>query len=237
VLSGDFDRAEAMRQIERYFGPIPRGKTEIVRPTFDEPELGAERREVITDEPVPLPAIFYAYRIPPEGSKDYMALDLLTDILASGQSSRLYKKLIYEMQVASEVSAYVDGREMPGLAYLYGIAREPDQSVESIEQAIAEVVDELIANGVDPAELEKAQNKTEARHIVSRVTVQGKADQLAHAAIFYKDTSRVNSVLAEYRSITVEDVQSAARKYLQPSNRATILYVPAEVEEEVAADA
>ena len=226
VLTGDFEPEQTKKSIEYYFSGIPYGKSSIERPVFDEPEQTEERREIVTSEPVPLPGMFYAYHIPPEGTREFMAIDLVTDILSSGQSSRLYKKLIYEMQIASEASSYVDGREMPGLAYLYSIACEPDGNVDEIERAIESVILDIATNGVLPHELEKAKNKTEARLIASRVTVQGKADQLAHAALFYNNTSRVNTILAEYRSITLDEIRIAVGKYFRPANRSTIVYQP-----------
>jgi zinc protease len=223
VLTGDFKSDEAIALIKKYFESIPQG-SQITRPVFNEEDQVEERRIEVTDEEIPMPAVFYGYRIPPDGSKDFMALDLLTDILSSGQSSRLYRKLVYEMQIGSEVSAFVDGREMPGLLYLYAFSSEAEIAPETLENALQEVLDEVIANGVTEEELQKALNKTEARMISSRVTVQGKADQLAHSYIFFGDTSRANSMLAEYRAITVEDVRQAAEDYLQPSKRSAVIY-------------
>jgi predicted Zn-dependent peptidase len=223
VLTGNFESEEATALIKRYFEEIPRG-AEIKRPIFNEDELQEERREEVTDEEVPMPAVFYGYRIPPDGTRDFMSLDLLTDVLSSGQSSRLYRKLVYEMQIGSEVSAFVDGREMPGLLYLYAFASEAEITPERLEAALQEVIDDVVQNGITQEELEKALNKTEARLIASRVTVQGKADQLAHSYLFFGDTSRANSMLTEYRSITREDVRKAAEIYLQPSKRSTVVY-------------
>ena len=223
VLTGDFRSEEATALIKKYFEDIPRG-SEIKRPYFDEPDRTVEQREEVTDEEVPMPAVFYGYRIPPDGSRDFMALDLLTDILSSGQSSRLYRRLVYEMQIGSEVSAFVDGREMPGLLYLYAFASDPAIETEALEAALQAVIEVVIAEGVTAQELQKAMNKTESRMIASRVTVQGKADQLAHSFLFFGDTSRANTMLEEYRSITVEDVRRAAEQYLQPSKRSTVIY-------------
>ncbi|MDP4237821.1 MAG: pitrilysin family protein, partial [Bacteroidota bacterium] len=113
VLSGDFQRADAEKMIEKFFGSIPNDGHTLARPIFNEAEQEGERREIVDNEAVPLPAVFYTYPMPPEGTDDAIALDLLTDILSTGRSSRLYQKLIYADQVASDVSSYVDLREMP----------------------------------------------------------------------------------------------------------------------------
>lgn len=224
VLSGDFDPSEAEQLIQKYFEEIPAGPKSINRPEYSEPEQIEERRDIITTEDVPLPAVFYGFKIPPDGSREFMALDLLTDILSSGQSSRLYRKLVYGEQIASDVSAFVDGREMPGLLYLYAISSSPEVSTEQLEESLEAAIEEVMTESVTEAELEKAINKTEARLIASRVTVQGKADQLAHAYLFYGDTGRVNSTLDEYRSISIQDIRTAATKYLKPNQRATVIY-------------
>jgi zinc protease len=228
VIAGDFDPKHARERIRQYFEPIPNTAPPIIQPPFDDPDLLEERREIIDSEPVPLPAVFYAYRVPPEGSREFLALDLLTDILSSGESSRLYRKLVYESQIASEVTAYVDGREMPGLLYLYAIHREPNGTTEELEAALQEVISEVILRGVTERELQKAKNKVEARTIASRVTMQGRADQLAHAALFYEDANRVNTLLDEYGRVTLEEVRQAAERYLRSSNRCSVLYLTEE---------
>ena len=105
-------------------------------------------------------------------------------------------------------------------------------NTERIEDAIDTVLHGIIAEGVTKTELEKAKNKTESRTVSSRLTLQGKADDLAHAALMFGDPDRANTILSEYLSITREEVQAAAKKYLITSNRSAILYVPTNVEVE-----
>jgi predicted Zn-dependent peptidase len=229
VLAGDFERDQAKMLIEKYFSEIKAGSQPITSPPYEEPQQQSEERAVVRNEPVPLPGVFYAYKIPEETSRDYLALDLLTEVLATGQSSRMYRHLIYEKQIASEASSYVDGREMPGLCYLYAVARDPETGIDVLEQAIEEVIDEIKQRGVTEDELAKSKNKTEARMIASRLTVQGKADQLAHAAVIHGDPDRVNTILEDYRSITAEDIRVVAIKYLVPENRSTVVYEPEEL--------
>ncbi len=225
VLAGDFKKEQALDRIRYYFESIPKGKSPIIHPIFDEAESQAELRQIVDAEPVPLPAVFYGYRIPAEGSRDYLALDLLTNILSSGDSSRLYQKLVYQQQVASEVAAYLDGREMPGLLYIHALHRDESGTVEEMERAIEEVIDTVAEKGVTEQELQKAKNRMEARTIAGRVTVQGKADQLAHAALFYDNPARVNTILNEYAAITTEDIRTVAKRYLRRQNRCTIVYL------------
>lgn len=223
VLTGDFKSEEALALIKKYFEGIPAGKA-IAPPVYNEDTQSEERREIVANEEIPMPAVFYGYKIPPDGSRDFIALDLLTDVLSSGQSSRLYRKLVYDLQIASEVSAFVDGREMPGLLYLYAFASDPEIETDRLEQALDEALADVIEGGITEVELRKAMNKTEARLIASRVTVQGKADQLAHSYLFFGDASRANSMLEEYSSVTTEDLRQAAITYLHPSKRVAIVY-------------
>ncbi len=205
VLAGDFEPTQALARVEHYFGGISNGHSNaLVPPPFNEPELNGERREIVDSEPVPLPAVFYAYRIPPEGSREFFALDLLTNILSSGESSRLYRTLVYDLQIASESAAYVDAREMPGLLYLFAVHQSPDGQSNELESAMESVISDIITHGVSAEELQKAKNRTEAMCVASRVTMHGKADQLAHAALMFADAGRVNSLLDEYNSITLE---------------------------------
>jgi predicted Zn-dependent peptidase len=225
VLAGDFEPGHALDRVKYYFGGIQNGNLgTITQPPFDEAALLSEQREIVDSEPVPLPAVFYAYRIPAEGTREYFALDLLTNILSSGESSRLYRSLIYDMQIASEAAAYVDGREMPGLLYMLAVHSSPDGTTQELEAAIESIVTDLIAHGVSEEELEKAKNKTEAMCLASRVTMHGKADQLAHAALMFDDAGRVNGLLDEYNSITLEEIRAAAERYLRVDNRCTIVY-------------
>ena len=223
-IAGDFDTDEAKALVEKYYGDVPKGTAPFNRPDFNEPEQTAERREIVTGEPVPLAAAFWAYRIPPDGSRDALALDLLTDVLATGQSSRLYRKLVYQEKAASEVSAYVDVREMPGLAWFYAVTNTATENTDKIERLMEEVIEEVCANGITDDELVKVKNRTEMRAAAGRVRVFSKAEMLAHAYIFWHDTNRYNTILDDYLSITKEDIQRVAAKYLVPSKRNAVIF-------------
>ncbi len=230
VLTGAFAEANARKMIEEYFGKIPNQANPVIRPIYNEDDQYAERREVITKEAVPLPGVFYTYPMPAEGTDEAIALDLLTDILSTGRSSRLYQNLVYKLTLTSEVSAYVDLREMPGLVWIYALANVPDQELAPIEKAIEDVLTEVRTKNVSEIELQKAKNKTEMRLIASRVTASGKADQLAHSRVFFNDTSIANSIIDRYLAITTEDIRKAAAKYLVPEKRCSVIYLPPEEE-------
>lgn len=223
-IAGDFDLQQARDLVEKYYGDVPKGTAPFNRPPFTEPEQTEERREVVRGESVPLPAAFWAYRIPPDGSRDALALDLLTDVLASGQSSRLYRKLVYEKKAASEVSAYVDVREMPGLAWFYGVGNTPEADISTVEALMEEVIANVRDGGITDEELTKVKNRTEMRAAAGRVRVFSKAEMLAHAHIFWHDTNRYNTILEDYLSITKEDIVRVARTYLVPEKRNAVIF-------------
>jgi predicted Zn-dependent peptidase len=230
VLSGAFAEANARNMIEEYFGSIPNTNGSVHRLAYNEEEQHSQRREVVTQEAVPLPGVFYTYTMPAEGTDEAIALDLLTDILSTGRSSRLYQKLVYKDKLASEVSAYVDLREMPGLLWIYALANLPEQELAPIENAIEEVIAEIRSTHVGEIELQKVKNKTEMRLIASRVTASGKADQLAHSRVFFNDTSLANTIIDRYLSVTTEDIRKAAAKYLVPEKQCAVIYLPPDEE-------
>ncbi len=223
-IAGDFDMQQARDLVEKYYGDVPKGTAPFNRPPFTEPEQTEERREVVRGESVPLPAAFWSYRIPPDGSRDALALDLLTDVLASGQSSRLYRKLVYEKKAASEVSAYVDVREMPGLAWFYGVGNTPEADISTVEALMEEVIATVRDGGITDEELTKVKNRTEKRAAAGRVSVFSKAEMLAHAHLFWHDTNRYNTILEDYLSITKEDIVRVARTYLVPEKRNAVIF-------------
>ena len=214
VISGDFDPAEARRLVEKYFGPIPKGDT-IARPNPPEPHLDKEVREQLEDR-VQLPRLYMIWHSVPQYSKDEAALDMLSSILAGGKSSRLYKSLAYDRQVAQAISAFNSTEEIAGLFQIIATPK-PGHALAEIEQAVGEEIARLKANGPTPEEMERAYNAREAGFIYGLQTVGGfggKDDQLNNYATFLGDPGYFEKDLARYRSVTAADVQRVAMQYL-----------------------
>lgn len=224
VVAGDVDTLQAKELAEKYYGDMPRGEAPFNKPAFDEPEQTEERREIAHDKSAPLPAIFWTYRVPPDGTRDALALDLLTDVLATGQSSRLYRKLVYEEKAASEVSAYIDAREMPGLAWFYAVSNTPGDHTDRIEHLMESIITEVREHGITNEELTKVKNRTEMRAAAGRVRVFSKAEMLAHAYLFWHDTNRYNTILDDYLSLTKDDLMRVAQMYLVPEKRNAVIF-------------
>lgn len=225
-VTGNINEAETKELIEKYFGSIARGTATLHIPAFEEEEQMNERKETVSDEPVPLPAVFWTYQMPPDGSKEAFALDLLTDVLSTGQSSRLYKDLVYDKKIASDISAYIDVREKPGLVWLYGVCTTPDAEIAPLEDAMEAVLADIRENGITESELEKAKNRAEMRAVSGRLRISTKADILAHSHIFYHETEKVNTLLQMQQNITVEDVNQTARMLLIPTRRNSVVFLP-----------
>lgn len=225
-VTGNIDEDETKELIEKYFGSIARGTATLHIPAFEEEEQTSERKETVSDEPVPLPAVFWTYQMPPDGSKEAFALDLLTDVLSTGQSSRLYKDLVYDKKIASDISAYIDVREKPGLVWLYGVCTTPVAEIAPLEDAMEAVLADIRENGITESELEKAKNRAEMRAVSGRLRISTKADILAHSHIFYHETEKVNTLLQMQQNITVEDVNQTARMLLIPTRRNSVVFLP-----------
>ncbi len=223
-IAGDIDERKAMKMIETWFAPIPNGEAEQLPVKLQSPASDTEVRATIPDA-VPLPGVFLAWRIPPESHEDFIALDLVSDILGSGESSRLHRSLVYERQIASQVSAWVEGREASGQLVVYAIAN-PGRSAEQLEAAIDEVIERLIDEGPGSGEMQKTKNRVEAMFYQSLQSITSRADRFAHYALFYDEPALAGSMIDRYMKTGADDIHHAVSRYLQPAQRAVLHYVP-----------
>ena len=225
TLTGDFDPEYTMKLIEKYFGSIPRGK-DVIRKEFLEEDPGSEIKDVIFDN-VQCPGIFIGYRTPAENRGSYFTLDLITDILSSGDSSRFYKSLIYDKQLCSEAGCYIDPKEQASVLYVYAILM-PGKSVEKTAEEIDRIVDELVSGGAKENEIQKIKNRIESRYTYRKQTLLSKADQLSHYKMFFNDPELINTNVKKYDKINGEEIKAAALKYLTRNNRVALHYLPKE---------
>jgi predicted Zn-dependent peptidase len=223
VIAGDIDIEKTKELVKKYFADIPRGKKEIPRPTVVEPPLGGEVRDTVYDN-IQLPLVAQAYRIPALGTKDYYALDMLTTLLASGQSSRLHKTLVDKTQKAVNAGAFTYSLENPGLFLVYAISNQgvPANELEATMQSeLDKVKNELISE----KEFQKLRNQIENSFVSTNSTVAGIAGSLADYHVFYGDTDLINSEIKRYMNVTREDIQNVAKKYLNKDNRVVLYYL------------
>ena len=224
VLAGDISFDDAKKMTEKYFSDIPAKKGEIYRPTMIEEIKHAEVRDTIYDN-IQLPAIFQAYHIPAMGSDDYYAVEMLSQLLATGQSSRLYKSLVDEQQLAIQVAAIPLPFEDPGLAIILAI---PNMGLDcaTIEAAMDKEV-EKVQNGLIPEkEFQKLKNQVENQIVTENSTIASRASTLAEDYTYYKDANRINTDLNKYLGVTREDLKQVANKYFRKDNRVVLYYLP-----------
>jgi zinc protease len=225
VVVGDFDPAQADAWIDKYFGRVPKPAGPIPRVEVVEPPQTAERTYTYRAANVPLPAVEYAYHIPPWRHPDAAALDIVETLLGMGKSSRLYQSLVYRQRVATAAHASADLREQPGLFSLRAIA-STGTPVERVREALDAEIARLHDALPEPDEMERVRTQIASSFVRSRQTYNNIALALVRSAVERDDPGALNGDLDRYRAVTAADVQRVARRYLTVENRTTIEYLP-----------
>lgn len=224
-IAGDFEPAEALDLVRRHFGSIPRRDLE---PWTDPgmPEQQAERVERMRDPHAELPAFHLVYHIPPRRTPDHYALELLAVILGDGESSRLYRELVRQREIANHVEVATEDRRGPDLFTFWVIMSEGHQPEEArlvIDRALADIA----RNGITGRELRKAQNRVRAAFVFGLQSNLQRAMQLAEFETYDGNAALLRTELDRYLSVTADDVRRVASRYLTPTNRAVLDVVPA----------
>lgn len=211
VIAGDFQPEQARAWVAKYFGPLKRGP-QIAPVKVPQPKLDREIRQTMEDR-VSLPRLYLNWHATPQYAPDDAALDMLAYVLVNGKGSRLYKSLVYDRQIAQDVSASNSSREIAGEFSIAATAK-PGKALDELEKAINEEVAKLKANPPAADEMERAYNTIESSFIYSLQTVRGKADQLNYYATYLNNPGYFAKDLDRYRRVTPSDVQRVANKYL-----------------------
>lgn len=223
VVVGNVSHDEVMHKVRRYFGAIPR-RPDPPRVTVTEAPVTSPRRVEIADR-APSPRVVIVWHTPSARDPDSLALELLSRILSSGQSSRLYRQLVQGKELAVSVFASAETLEQSGLFMLSAILK-PQVSIEAGEEALLSEIRGLLEKGIEPAEMEKARNQTLAEYVRRGETVQGRSDLLGYAAVILGDPERVNTDLEQTRALTAEQVLDVARRVLKEKSRVTLVIRP-----------
>jgi predicted Zn-dependent peptidase len=226
VVAGDIDIPAVKTMIKDYFGPIPRGN-DIVRNFPKEDPITAPIRAKAYDPNIQIPAIMTAYRTPSFKERDAYVLDMISNYLSSGKSSKLYKKLVDEKKMALQVGAINLAQEDYGTYIVFGLPLgdvKLDDLVAEIDEEIVKLQTEMISE----KDYQKLQNKFENQFVNSNSSISGIANSLARYYMLYGDTNLINNEIDIYRSITREEIQAVAQKYLQPNQRLVLEYLPEE---------
>jgi len=225
ALAGDVDPDEALALVDRYFGEIDAG--ERVAPIHVDASLPRDIRIQFEDR-IELPRLYLAWITPAMFAEGDADLDLATDLLANGKTSRLYRRLVFDERLATDVSASQNSREMMGYAQITATAA-PGHTLAELERVIFEEIARLAAEGPTDEEIERGRVQAEAQFMFRLQTVGGfggKSDQLNAYNVFLKDPSYFPKDLARYQVCTKASLQAVVNRYLDPARRVTLSIVP-----------
>ncbi|HZR22120.1 MAG TPA: pitrilysin family protein [Vicinamibacterales bacterium] len=225
ALAGDIDADEALALVDQYFGSIEPGKR-ADRVTASA-SLSSNTRVYIEDR-VELPRLYLAWLTPAMFADGDADLDLATDLLANGKTSRLYKRLVFDERIATDVSASQNSREIAGFAQLTATAA-PGHTLAELETAIFEEIARVAAEGPTDDEIERGRVQAEAQFVFRLQTVGGfggKSDQLNAYNVFLGDPTYFDRDLERYHAVTKASLQQSVARFLDPNRRVTLSIVP-----------
>ncbi|MFL5467718.1 MAG: M16 family metallopeptidase [Gemmatimonadaceae bacterium] len=212
TIAGDFDPATVKKLVAQYFSSIPRGPAVTRRVSVPAVVIPRDTFLVLEDK-VQLPRVFYTWHSVKGFSKDDAALDILAQVVANDKNSRLYKKLVYDLQIAQNVSAFQDGSRLDG-KFQIDITPKPGQKVADIDRIVQTEITNVINNGISQRELQRAQNLYKASFLNRLASVLGKAEVLNTYNYFVGNPDFVQQDAARYERVTAADVQRVAKTYL-----------------------
>ena len=213
-VAGDIAPEEARDLVEHYFGSIPAGPPVARHRAWIARRTGEQRQTV--EDRVPQARVMKVWNVPQWGSREAVLLDLATDVLAAGKSSRLFKRLVYEDQIATSASAYISAREIAGQVVLQGTA-QPGGDLAAVEAALDEELVKFLKDGPTEEELERAKMDHKARFIrgVERIGgFGGKSDILARNEVYAGNPAHYKNMLDWAEESTAEDIRATAAEYL-----------------------
>jgi zinc protease len=224
VLVGDFETRDALAMVAQYLGRVPKSERPVPRDVPKEPPQTKEKR-VRLEENWPLPAVVVAHHITYDGHPDSYPLHIASKVLSDGQSSRIYRKLVYEKQLA--LAAFGGGNiiEDPNLFFAVAIV-QPGHTPEDVIDALIAELDRLKAEPISANELQQAKNQFARDYILQRESNKDKAGVLGHAAVIHNDVTTADGEFDIFANTTAADVQRVARTYFTPENRLVVTIMP-----------
>ncbi len=227
IVAGNFDQAELDGWIDQYMAPIANPDRPMPENAVVEPEPAGPREATFYAPNVPLPAVVLAWPTVAYGEDDRIPLTVLDGILSTGESSRMYRSLVYEQQIAAQASSSPDFLQQAGYLAAYAImagGETPDTGIAAIRAEIARLRDEPVTE----AELAEAKNELVANALRSRETVEDRARVLGFALINTNDASVADREIARIQAVTAADVQRVANRYLTDRRELAIRYLNAD---------
>ncbi|NNF51308.1 MAG: insulinase family protein, partial [Gammaproteobacteria bacterium] len=214
AIAGDVEPEDVKARVEKYFGDIAAG------PPLIKPAVAVEKRAQTTrmtmEDRVPQARVYKVWAVAPFGDPDLEYLDMAGDVLATGKNSRLYKRLVYEDQIATDVVAGVFGRELGGLFFVWATA-QPGQDLGEVERVLDEEMARFLKDGPSKLEMERSRTGKQAAFLRGAERIGGfggKSDILASGEIYYGDAGAYKTVQQTINSATSKDIRAAARRWL-----------------------
>ena len=225
TIAGDIDVAKTKQLIEAYFGPVPRG-ADVVYHKAEEPPITKQIIDTAYDANIQIPLIAAAYRVPGRDTRDAKVMQMISNILSGGASSRLYKKMVDEKKDALQAVAFNVALEDYGM-YIIGALPNGGAAPATLLSDIDEEVVKLQTDLISPEDYQKLQNQFENNFVNANARQLGIAEALANGYTFHhKNTNEINEELTQIRSVTREEIREAARKYLKTNQRLVLYYLP-----------
>jgi len=225
VIAGDIDIDKTKKLVTQYFADVPSGKP-VEKVNIQEDPITKEVVDTAYDSNIQIPAIMTAYRTPGMTSKESIALQLASDVLSTGASSRMYKKMVDDKKNSLQVGSFNYALEDYGAYINYALPSGPyplDSLLKDMDDEIVKLQNEPISE----TEFTKIRNQFENNYIGKNARMLGVAENLADGYIFQnKNTNHVNEELEEVRKITRQDIQTVAKKYLNKNQRVVLYYLP-----------
>lgn len=211
VLGGNFQKDEAKKLIEKYFGGIKSGKT--IPDLFTHEQKLLEAKKIIHEDNIQLPRLYLAWHSEKMFGVDDASLDILSEILSSSKNSRLQKKLLFDTQTAQDVSSFQYSANLCGSFIIISTAK-PGVTLEQIKEDILNEINKLISNGVKEDELLRAKNSIKSSYIYSLQKLDTIVDHINHYNFYLNEPDSLIYDIERYEKVTVEDVVNSAKKYL-----------------------
>jgi zinc protease len=223
ALVGDFDTKDAQALVQQYLARVPKGKP-VPRDIPKEPAQTAERVFTVQED-WPLPAVIVAYHIAPDATPDAYPMHVLDKVLGDGDSSRLYRSLVYEKRMALAAFGEAKIIEHPNLFFAVAIV-QPGNRPEAVQRELITQIEKLKTEPITDAELNRAKRQWARDYIMGRETVQQKALHLSHAIVIHDDVKSADGEFDLFQAVTAADVQRVAKTYFTTENRTLITIMP-----------
>jgi predicted Zn-dependent peptidase len=225
VLVGDFKTADALAKIKANFESIPR-QPDPPAVDMTEAQQKEERRAKLDDVLARAARVDIAYKAVQGNTPDFYALQVLANILQSGQSSRLYQKLVKEKEMVTGVGGFMDEKRGIGAFYTNATLRPGSSNTDEVEKIIYAEIDRLKKEPIADWELQKAKNNTRRNLINGLQSSISRAISLGQYTVYYNEPGLINARLDKVAAVTKEDVQRVANKYLVDTSRTVVVTLP-----------